>query len=175
VGSGTGGEPLLLRIDHDPVPDEPVGVMARHAVRAVIRRGDLLLMVHSSLAGDYKFPGGGVEPGESDHDALVREVSEECGRNVTRVGDVILRAVEHRHALEPGRVFRMDSTYYPCAVADAVHDQRLDAYEHELAFQPVWVGIADAIEVNQAVLAGGGAQTWVTRETQVLRALRDLG
>jgi len=164
---------LELRIDHDPVPEESAGLVERHAVRAVIRRDSGLLMVHSRLAGDYKFPGGGVEPGESPHQALAREVSEECGRTVRRVGDVLLRAIEHRRALEPGAVFRMESTYYPCDVGDEIHAQRLDKYEHDLAFEPVWIGIEAAITANEQVLADGSAQTWVARETKVLRALRD--
>jgi 8-oxo-dGTP diphosphatase len=170
-----GAGPLLIRIDHDPVPAVDAAVVERRAVRAVVRRGDLLLMVHSRVAGDYKFPGGGLELGESPKQALVREVSEECGRTLTRIGAVILSAVEHRRALEPGAMFRMESTYYPCEVGDEVDDQRLDDYEHDLAFEPVWVGIAEAIKVNQRVLASGSAQTWVARETEVLRALRDLG
>ncbi len=144
------------------------------AVRAVIRRGDLLLMVHSRVAGDYKFPGGGVEPGESAHQALVREVSEECGRTLTQVGDVFIRAVEHRDAREPGAFFRSQSDYHRCDVGDEVHDQRLDDYEHDLAFTPVWVALDEAIRVNQRVLASGNAQTWVPRETRVLGALRRL-
>lgn len=166
---------MRLRIDHDPVPDEFTEVIERAAVRAVILRGGDLLMVHSTVAGDYKFPGGGLEQGESPVDAVVREVSEECGRTVTRVGDAILVAVEHRKALEPGAIFRMESTYHPCDVSDEVHAQRLDAYEQELAFEPVWVPIEEAIDVNQRIIATGSAQTWVTRETAVLRALRDLG
>ena len=173
--AGEGAEPLPIRIDHDPAPDEPAAVIQRMAVRAIIRRGGQLLMVHSTIAGDYKFPGGGLEPGESPEEALVREVSEECGRTVTRVGDAILEAVEHRRALEPGAIFRMESAYHPCDVADAVHSQSLDAYEHELAFQPVWTTVSAAIEANERLLADGTDQTWVRRETEVLRALHDMG
>ncbi len=168
-----GVEPSGIRIDHDPVPEHRVELVDRRAVRAVIRRGDLLLMVHSAVAGDYKFPGGGLEPGESPEEALTREVSEECGRTVTRVGEVILRVVEHRRALEPGAFFRMESLYHPCDVGDDIHDQRLDDYENELAFAPVWVSMDEAIGTNERVLASGAAKTWVTRETRVLRTLRD--
>ena len=107
--------------------------------------------------------------------AIIREVSEECGRTVTQVGDVLVRAVEHRRAREPGHMFRMESTYYPCAVGDEVHDQSLDDYEQDLVLTPVWVSIDEALKTNQRVLASGLAPTWVTRETRVLRALRDLG
>ena len=77
-------------------------------------------------------------------------MSEECGRTATRVGDAIVVAVEHRRAREPGAFFRMESTYHPCDVTDEVHAQSLDAYEHELAFEPVWVRFDEAIHVNRA-------------------------
>jgi 8-oxo-dGTP diphosphatase len=54
-----------MSIDVGVLPAEPEGVVRRTAVRAVIRRGDELLMIHSSVGGDFKFPGGGLEPGES--------------------------------------------------------------------------------------------------------------
>ncbi len=167
-------EPVHIRIDHDRVPPMPHAVVQRVAVRAVIHRNAHLLMVHSRIGGDFKFPGGGLEPGESPHQALVREVSEECGRTVTRIGDVLVTAVEHRLAREPGAVLRMESTYHQCEVDDEVHGQRLDAYEHELAFEPVWTTPDAAIAANDRVLADGTAQTWITRETEVLRLLRDL-
>lgn len=56
----------------------------RHAVRAVILDEDRILMVQSNK-GDYKFPGGGIEKGESPEEALVREVLEETGYRVLQV------------------------------------------------------------------------------------------
>ncbi|MFG2005744.1 (deoxy)nucleoside triphosphate pyrophosphohydrolase [Spirillospora sp. NPDC048911] len=59
---------------------------------AIIRDGLLLAAQRAEpaeLAGGWEFPGGKVDPGESDQDALVRECHEELGVKVAlgeRVG-----------------------------------------------------------------------------------------
>ena len=40
----------------------------RNAVRAVIRKDNLIALVKSKKEGFYKFPGGGIEPGEEHID-----------------------------------------------------------------------------------------------------------
>lgn len=59
-------------------------------VAAVIGRADNLLVCRRpprKRHGDlFEFPGGKVEPGESDADAATRELAEELGVTVTRVG-----------------------------------------------------------------------------------------
>src|SRR5215467_10554213 len=60
---------------------------------AIIARGRLLAAQRADppeLAGGWELPGGKVEPGESDQEALVRECHEELGVGVTvgrRVGE----------------------------------------------------------------------------------------
>lgn len=53
----------------------------RRGVVAVIREGEKLLLIRRSqwvvAPGAFCFPGGGIEPGETEEQALVREVSEE--------------------------------------------------------------------------------------------------
>lgn len=57
--------------------------MHRIGVVAVIRDGPKLLVIrrskHVVAPGAYCFPGGGIEPGESEQQALVRELREELG------------------------------------------------------------------------------------------------
>lgn len=43
---------------------------------------------NTSLAGFWEFPGGKVEPGETDEQALEREISEELGVKVTLAQEV---------------------------------------------------------------------------------------
>lgn len=61
-------------------------------VGAIVRdeRGRLLMVRrgHAPSAGTWSVPGGRVEPGESDTDAVAREVLEETGLRV-RPGDLV--------------------------------------------------------------------------------------
>lgn len=132
-------------------------------------------MVFSPVNGDYKFPGGGVDPGESQSQALCREVLEECGARVTEVGQPLGKIIEYDIAEEPDfELFVMDSFYYFCQVKMATSSLHLDDYEKELGFQPVWVEIDKAIETNQSVLASQpeSAPKWTRRDTFVLELVK---
>jgi 8-oxo-dGTP diphosphatase len=67
----------------EPAAAPPV---PRVVVAAVIERDGLILAARRTeppaLAGRWEFPGGKVEPGESDEQALVRECEEELGVRV---------------------------------------------------------------------------------------------
>ncbi|RNL81465.1 NUDIX domain-containing protein [Nocardioides marmorisolisilvae] len=64
----------------------------RLAVKAVVRRGDTVLLARLSRyaveAGHWTLPGGGVDHGERPAAALVREMAEETGL-VAEVGDLL--------------------------------------------------------------------------------------
>jgi 8-oxo-dGTP pyrophosphatase MutT (NUDIX family) len=156
------------------LPVGPMHVERRHAVRAVVRRGEHLLMVRSTVAGDYKFPGGGIEAGESPAEALTREVREECGVAVVHLaGTPTIVVEERRPGLEAGVILSMRSSYHECVVDhDHDHPRDLDPYEADLGFEPAWVTVDDAVRGNEEVLAHGCAQPWVARELAVLRVLR---
>jgi ADP-ribose pyrophosphatase YjhB (NUDIX family) len=61
-------------------------------VRAMVIDGEgrVFLVKHSYVAG-WHLPGGGVEAGETLHEALARELAEEC--NIDMTGPAILHAV----------------------------------------------------------------------------------
>jgi len=60
-------------------------------IGAVIARGDKLLVcqrpAHKRHGGLWEFPGGKLEPGESDETAARRELAEELGVHVESVGE----------------------------------------------------------------------------------------
>ena len=48
----------------------------RNSARSIIIRDGRVAMVHSLKYDDYKFPGGGIHPGEAPVDAMIRETRE---------------------------------------------------------------------------------------------------
>ncbi len=73
----------MARIDYFNDPDAPPANSIVPSVTAIVRDdvGDLLL-VHKTDNDLWALPGGGVDPGESVSEAVVREVLEETGMHV---------------------------------------------------------------------------------------------
>ena len=145
----------------------------RTAVRGVIQRGWNLLMVYSSAVGDYKFPGGGVENGESHEQALGREIHEECGALLVEFGESIGSIIEYNIPMEAEYdVFKMTSHYYLCRVNDDFGAQKLDKYEKDLGFKPVWIDIDKAISTNRSLLNSDKIPEWLKREIFMLEYVK---
>jgi len=145
----------------------------RTAVRAIILRGRDLLMVHSTTVGDYKFPGGGVDDGESHEQALRREIREECGALLVEFGQSIGSVIEYDHPEESDYdVFKMTSYYYLCLVGDGFGAQKLDGYERDLGFKPVWIDIDESILANKLLLDSDKSPEWLKRELFVLEYIK---
>lgn len=84
-------------------------------VGALVERDGRVLLVHQD--GQWMLPGGGVEPGESHEEALVREVSEEMGLDATP-GD--LRSVTEQTFVHAG-----DRATFRFAIYDATVEGEL--------------------------------------------------
>ena len=154
------------RKDYDPNGTREV----RPSVRGIILREGKVLMVHSLKYDYYKFPGGGIEPGEDRLAALCREVREESGYEVLpdsiREFGMVLRISKG----EKRDVFYQENFYYLCDVTGPV-GQQLDDYEAEERFTPEFVEPKTVIESNRFHDHGGKDGVMLEREALVLEAL----
>jgi 8-oxo-dGTP diphosphatase len=103
-------------------------------VCAIIEREERFLIARRSsgrhLAHKWEFPGGKVEPGESEVEALRRELLEELGVTVEMIER--LTPVEHRY---PDRSLRLIA--FRCKIIEGAPQ----AGEHE---ELRWIGIDEA-------------------------------
>lgn len=118
-------------------------------VAAVVRRGDTLLVTRRpdrpGRPGQWEFPGGKVEPGEGEREALRRELREELGCE-SEVGAPLLRHVHRYPDLE------VELAFYACTLAPGAEPAPLGVAEI------AWARIGtlssyDFLEGDLAVLA----------------------
>ena len=171
VGPRESGMRLLFTMDAKNY--EPGGrVFSRPSARAIVIQGGRVAMVYSRKFRHYKFPGGGIEPGESREAALLREAREEAGlvldpKSVRPYGFV--------HRIEKGDaepIFLQDNFYY-LADAQAVVPQELDGYEVEEGYTLRYVAPREAIAQNRALTGVYERKhhTMLLREALVLERL----
>ena len=148
-------------------------ISQREAVRAIIIINNNILLVQSNR-GDYKFPGGGVEENESHAAGLIREVREETGYINCIVKDKIGTVIERKiDEFDNNVLFQMTSHYYLCELtSEEKIKQQLDEYEYILEFTPKWVSLDDAIVQNESLIKKIEKNSWLKRETFVLKEVK---
>lgn len=94
-------------------------MVIRPGVAAVIFADGRILLQRRDDTGRWGLPGGGVEPGESVRQAIIREVHEETGLHVEplRLIGVYSDPVHHQIVTYPdGNVIHYVSSVFECAV-----------------------------------------------------------
>ena len=150
---------------------------ARDSARSIIIKNGKIAMIHSLKYDYYKFPGGGIEPGESATDALIRETAEEAG--LTVIPDSIrdygcVHRIQKSTAKED-EYFVQDNYYYLCDVEESVRPQKLDGYESDEHFTLKYVKPETAILSNRTKDHGPKDPVMLEREARVLEILLSEG
>ena len=145
----------------------------RDSARSIIIRNGKIAMIHSLKYDYYKFPGGGIEPGESAADALIRETAEEAGLTVIPES---IREYGYVHRVQKSRVkeneyFVQDNYYYLCDAEEGVRPQKLDDYESDEYFTLEYVMPEFAIFSNRTKDHGPKDPVMLEREVRVLEML----
>lgn len=142
----------VLRRRFDAITELATAWAARDVVvgTAIVRDGLLLGQQRhypASDAGRWELPGGRVEPGESEHDAVIRECAEELGvrvRPTGRVGtDVPL------DGMSPGMVLRV----HEAELVDADAVPRAVEHRDVRWIGPAGVAAVDWLEADRLLAA----------------------
>ena len=171
---------LLFTIDAHDYPPEG-SRFVRPSVRGIILRGNKIALVHSLEYDFYKFPGGGIEPGEGHLETLLREVAEESGL-IVRPDSVrpygLVRRIELGHAEDVVDIFEQDNYYYFCDTEDAPGQQALTASERRLRLALEYADPRTAAAANRAAMQServkrdkAGHPNMLEREARVLELL----
>lgn len=115
-------------------------VFSRPSARAIVFRDGKVLLIYSKKYDYYQFPGGGIEKGEDPVQALMREVAEESGyriipSSVMEYGRVLRR---NRDMFDETGIFEQENFYYFCDVSEETVERKLEGYEQEEGYTPVW-------------------------------------
>lgn len=163
---------MRLLFEMDTKDYDPNGqAFVRPSVRGIIIHDGKVAMVHSLKYDYYKFPGGGIEDGESLEEALLREVAEESGLQVILPS---IREYGLVHRVQKGQKeakFIQDNYYFLCDVEEKVGSQQLDGYEAEEHFTLEYVDPTHAIRINREADHGPKDKIMLEREARVLEMM----
>lgn len=121
----------------------------RPSVRGIIVKDGYIAMMHSLKYNYYKLPGGGIEPGETYEETLVREVLEESGLIVKTE---TIKEFGYVRRIEKGKIediFIQDNYYFTCETEEEPVKQQLDDYEEEEGFTLEYVTVDYAVKINE--------------------------
>ena len=123
--------------------------IVREAVRAIIIKDGKVALVKSLKENHYKFPGGGIEDGESHIDTLIRETKEETGLIIKSDSIKDCGFIhEIRKSSFNDDAFEQKSYYYFAEVEDEICEQELSEREKDLKYILEWVDPVIAYNVD---------------------------
>ncbi len=160
----------LDRKDYNPTSE----VTTRIASRAIIMNNNKIAMIKCEKHGYYKFPGGGINQGESLTEALMRETREETGLIIKEktIKPICYIKEIHKCNFYNEAIFEQESYYFKADVYDEISQTSLDDYEEKLGYHLEYVSINSAIKTNKKLLKKGEF-SFLKRENNVLEYLKE--
>lgn len=154
--------------------DESFSRVVRSAARAIILKDGKVAMLYQGATGMCLFPGGGIEAGETNTDALIREVKEEAGlvvipQSVKEFGLIVDIKKDLRGA---NGIYEMRDYYYTCDVEAAAVKQSLTLEEQEKDYRVVFVSLSEAICANEEFMRRENVY-WPETAVYVLKLLNE--
>jgi 8-oxo-dGTP pyrophosphatase MutT (NUDIX family)/GNAT superfamily N-acetyltransferase len=150
--------PVKVPLFHCGLPELPDtdDVLVRPSARGVCVRDGKALMVKYAWGG-YGFPGGGIEAGESESDAVCREMLEETGYEVTRIIDKLCVVIwqadsSERYLKNKGKLyFKQENHFYRVELSPAPLNTAEFTNPTNSNYELVWVDVHEALAVNKKI------------------------
>ncbi|MCE0558169.1 MULTISPECIES: NUDIX hydrolase [unclassified Motilimonas] len=125
----------------------------RLAARAIVLRGEDILMLYTQRYDDYTLPGGGIDAGENIEQGLIRELQEETGAtNITKLQAFGCYEEFRPWHKDDADLMQMKSYCFTCEIDAKLGATNYEDYEIKNGMKPVWINIFDAIAHNQHTL-----------------------
>lgn len=164
-------EKLLVIDEHNY--DDNLSEILRVAIRGIIFVDDKLLMIEDSF-GEVKLPGGGMEPGEDDYQALIREVKEETGYDVIPESIKPFGEIEEKRlSVHEPMIWHQINRLYFCSVYPGQGQCEYSENEKKYGFHQVFYTIEEALKINERMLDNEGLQAWNQREYKTLLLIKE--
>ena len=157
----------------DIAHDSQYILIERHAARAIVTKGESILLLYTQRYHDYSLPGGGIDEGEDEIAGLIRELQEETGAQGIRNVQPFARYDEYRPWYKPDAdVIHMISHCYTCEIDDALGETAYESHEVSNGMKPLWINIHEAIAHNNDVIANSEKKGLsIERETFLLNLI----
>lgn len=164
---------LLKQTEHPDIIDTDVVTLLRNAARAIVLKGDSILLMYTHRYDDYSLPGGGVNSNETLIEALKRELHEETGAQKIEIMREFGAYFERRPWYKPPyQSVQMNSYCFVCKIADELMSPQFEQHEINNGMKPVWVNIHTAIKHNLNTLATSDKKgISIERETFLLQTI----
>lgn len=164
---------LLTSAIHPDLKDLSGSTFTRKAARAIVLKGEDILLLYTKRYHDYTLPGGGIDEGESHIEGLIRELQEETGaHNVSNIKEFGLYEEYRPWHKGDFDIVHMLSYCFVCDIENELRDTNLEDYEIHNGMVPVWVNIHQAIKHNEETLAKSPKKGFsIVRETFLLKLI----
>lgn len=144
----------LVRTLGEDIFSHSLRLFTRFAVRAIVRRGDDILLLYTKRYNDFSLPGGGVHEGEDIYEALHRELKEETGARDIIINSEFGMIDEYRPYNRDGyELMYMRSYIFECEIASTMDAPQMEKHELDNGMTALWIHIHDAIQHNCKVIS----------------------
>ena len=166
---------LLKSTVHPDISSLAQSTFLRSATRAIVLKGEMILMLYTERYHDYTLPGGGLDEGEDLQQGLIRELQEETGaQNIRNIREFGLYEEFRPWYKADFEIMHMKSYCYVCDIDTQLGETKLEDYEIKNGMKAVWLNVYDAIQHNEQTMQNSAKKGMsIERETFLLKLIAE--